>query len=71
MSDIYNTWKGINTALPINKDPMIGMVYTAKFHNLQVVGVLESIGHIEASIKTRDGKILSVNKQTLKILLNK
>jgi hypothetical protein len=68
--NIKNTWKGINTSPSISKDPVIGMVYSAQFHNKQVVGVLQYVGGVEAHLRTRDNKVLSVGVKSLKIIIN-
>jgi hypothetical protein len=47
---------------------MIGTVYSALFKGKEVLGVLERVGGIEAYIRTKDNKILSVDKRSLKVI---
>ncbi len=57
--------------IPKSSTPMIGTVYSALFKGKEVLGVLERVGGIEAYIKTKDNKLISVDKTSLKIVVSK
>ena len=69
---IYNTWKGKGRKVSNTSPPMIGMVYEGvnKFFGNKVVGVLVEMfnENDEAVLKTRDNKLVSVDKKSIKIV---
>lgn len=72
--DLRGTWKA--KPKKVNKSPsfMIGMIYEGvnKFLGTKVVGVLVEIfdDNDEAVLRTRDQKIISVDKKSLKIVVS-
>ena len=73
MSEMYikGKWKVKERKVAKNFTPMVGMVYSALFKGKEVLGVLERVGGIEAYIKTKDNKLISVDKTSLKIVVSK
>jgi hypothetical protein len=66
---IKGKWKlRAPSKLPKSSYPMVGMVYSALFKGKEVLGVLERVGGIEAYIRTKDNKILSVDIKSLKVI---
>lgn len=74
MSELYNTWKGKGRKVSKTSPPMIGMVYegTNKFFGNKVVGVLVEMfdENDEVVLKTRENKLVSVDKQSLKFKID-
>jgi hypothetical protein len=72
MQDIYKSWKVKGRKVSKTSSPMIGMVYEGldKFFGKQVVGVLVVIyeENDEAILRVRGGVLVSVDKNTLKIV---
>lgn len=72
MSELYNTWKGKGKRVSKNSSPMIGAVYKGrdKFFGGTVVGVLVEMfdQNDEAIIRTKENKLISVDKNSLKIV---
>jgi len=70
MSELYNTWKGKGRKVSKTSPPMIGMVYEGvnKFFGNKVVGVLVEMfnENDEVVLKTRENKLVSVDRKTLK-----
>lgn len=74
MSDIYNVWKGKGKLTSKSFSPMIGCVYRGigKFFGEEVVGVLVEMfdQNDEAILRTKTNKLISVNINSLKIIVN-
>jgi hypothetical protein len=72
MSELYNKWKGKGRKVSKTSSPMIGMVYKGvdKFFGREVIGVLEEMfdQNDEAILKTKEGKLISVDLNSLKIV---
>lgn len=72
MSEIYNTWKGKGKKVAKAFSPMVGMVYQGqdKFFGKIVIGVLIEMfdQNDEAVLKIANGKLVSVDKTSLKIV---
>ena len=72
MSELYNSWKGKGKKVAKTSSPMIGMVYegTDKFFGKTVVGILVEMfdQNDEAILRTKDNKLISVDKKSLKIV---
>lgn len=72
MTDIYKSWKVKGKDVSKTFSPMIGMVYkgTDKFFGKTVLGVLLEIyeENDEAIVRTSEGKLISVDKNSLKIV---
>jgi len=72
MQDIYKSWKVKGRKVAKTSSPMIGMVYKGldKFFGKEVVGVLIEIynENDEGVIKTSDNKVVSVDKNSLKLV---
>jgi hypothetical protein len=72
MQDIYKSWKVKGRKVSKTSSPMIGMVYEGldKFFGKQVVGVLVAVyeENDEAVLRVRGGVLVSVDKNTLKIV---
>jgi len=70
MSELYNTWKGKGRKVSKASPLMIGMVYEGvnKFFGNKVVGVLVEMfnENDEVVLKTRENKLVSVDRKTLK-----
>ena len=77
MSEMYikGKWK-VKAAkkLPKSSTPMVGMVYEGqdKFFGKRAIGVLVEMfdQNDEAVLRTREGVLISVDKNSLKICLN-
>ena len=74
MSELYNTWKGRGSKIEGLSSPMIGMIYKGvdKFFGKEIVGILEQIfqDNDEGVIRTREGKLISVDLLSLSIVVN-
>lgn len=72
MSELYNKWKGKGRKVSKPSSPMIGMVYEGqdKFFGKTVRGVLVEMfdQNDEAVLRTRDNKLISVDKNSLKLV---
>ena len=72
MSELYNSWKGKERKVAKSSSPMIGMVYEGvdKFFGKTVLGMLIEMfdQNDEAILKTKDNKLVSVDKNSLKIV---
>ena len=70
MSEMYikGKWKVKGRKVSKISSPMIGIVYSALFKDKEVLGVLERVGGIEAYLRTKDNKLISVDKNSLKIV---
>jgi hypothetical protein len=72
MSELYNTWKGKGKKVAKAFSPMVGMVYQGvdKFFGKTVVGVLVEMfdQNDEAVLKTIENKLVSVDKNSLKLV---
>ena len=70
MSEMYikGKWKVKEKKVAKNFTPMVGMVYSALFKGKEVLGVLERVGGIEAYIRTKDNKLISVDIKSLKVI---
>jgi hypothetical protein len=62
--DLRGTWKGVAIGFK-NTSPVIGMVYTSD----SVTGVLISMSDGQAVLRTRENKLVSVVKKSLKIVV--
>lgn len=74
MSELYNTWKGRDKGVVKSATPLLGMVYegTNKFFGNVEVGVLVEL-HLdndEAVLRTKDQKVVSVDKKSLKFVVS-
>jgi hypothetical protein len=65
---IKGKWKVKEKKVSKINAPMVGIVYSALFKGKEVLGVLERVGGIEAYIRTKDNKLISVDKRSLKII---
>ena len=70
MSEMYikGKWKVREKKVAKINTPMLGIVYSALFKGKEVQGVLERVGGIEAYLRTKDNKLISVDKNSLKIV---
>jgi hypothetical protein len=72
MSELYNSWKGKGKKVAKTSSPMIGMVYQGqdKFFGKIVIGILVERfdQNDEAVLKTKDNKLISVDKNSLKVV---
>jgi hypothetical protein len=72
MQDIYKSWKVKGRKVSKTSSPMIGMVYKGldKFFGKEVVGVLVAIyeENDEAVLRTSEDKLISADKNSLKIV---
>ena len=72
MTDIYKSWKVKGKDVSKTFSPMIGMVYkgTDKFFGKTVLGVLLEIyeENDEAILRVKGGGLISVDKNSLKIV---
>ena len=72
MSELYNTWKGKGKKVAKAFSPMVGMVYEGvdKFFGRRTIGVLIEMfdQNDEAVLKIANGKLVSVVKQSLKLV---
>lgn len=72
MSELYNTWKGKGKKVAKAFSPMVGMVYEGqdKFFGRRTIGVLIEMfdQNDEAVLKIANGKIVSVDKTSLKLV---
>ena len=70
--DIKGTWKGRERKLAKTVSPMIGAVYEGqdKFFGKRVVGILVEMfdQNDEAILQTKENKLTSVDKNSLKIV---
>jgi len=70
--NIKGTWKGKERKVSKPSSPMIGMVYEGvdKFFGKTVVGILVEMfdQNDEAILRTKDNKLISVDKKSLKIV---
>jgi hypothetical protein len=70
---LKGTWKAKERKVPKPSSPMIGMVYEGqdKFFGKTVLGVLVEMfdQNDEAILKTKENKLLSVDKNSLKIVV--
>ena len=70
--DIKGTWKGKARGVTKSSSPMIGAVYEGqdKFFGKRVVGILVEMfdQNDEAILKTKEDKLTSVDKNSLKIV---
>jgi hypothetical protein len=71
--DLRGTWKGRAKVVPRSSTPMVGMVYEGldKFFGRRTIGVLVEMfdQNDEAILKTANGKVVSVDKTSLKIVV--
>ena len=71
MSELYNSWKGKEKKVAKIFSPMLGMVYQGqdKFFGKIVVGMLVEMfdQNDEAVLKIANGKLVSVDKTSLKL----
>jgi hypothetical protein len=74
MSELYNTWKGKERKVAKTFSPMIGAVYEGqdKFFGGTVIGILVEMfdQNDEAILKTIEDKLISVDKNSLKIVVS-
>ena len=72
--NIKGTWKGRERKVSKPSSPMIGMVYegTDKFFGKRVIGILVEMfdQNDEAILRTKENKLLSVDKKSLKIVVS-
>ena len=72
MSELYNSWKGKGKKVAKAFSPMVGMVYQGqdKFFGKIVIGMLVEMfdQNDEAVLRTKDNKVISVDKTSLKIV---
>ena len=72
MSELYNTWKGKGKKVAKAFSPMVGMVYEGqdKFFGRRTIGVLVEMfdQNDEAVLKIANGKLVSVDKTSLKLV---
>ena len=70
--DIKGTWKGKARGASKSSSPMIGAVYEGqdKFFGKTVVGILVEMfdQNDEAVLQTKENKLISVDKNSLKIV---
>jgi len=70
--DLRGTWKGKARGMIKSSSPTIGMVYEGqdKFFGKGVIGVLIEMfdQNDEAILRTRENKLVSVDKNSLKIV---
>ena len=74
MSELYNTWKGKERKVAKSSSPMIGAVYEGqnKFFGGTVIGILVEMfdQNDEAILRTKENKLTSVDKNSLKIVVS-
>ena len=74
MSELYNTWKGRERKVSKPSSPMIGAIYQGrnKFFGGTVIGILVEMfdQNDEAILKTKENKLTSVDKNSLKIVVS-
>lgn len=72
MSELYKSWKGKGKKVAKIFSPMVGMVYQGqdKFFGKIVIGMLVEMfdQNDEAVLRTKDNKLISVDKTSLKIV---
>jgi hypothetical protein len=72
MSELYNKWKGRGRKVAKSSSPMIGIVYEGqdKFFGERTIGVLVEMfdQNDEAVLRTKENKLTSVDKNSLKIV---
>ena len=72
--DIKGTWKGNERKDAKSSSPMIGAVYEGqdKFFGKRVVGILVEMfdQNDEAILRTKENKLTSVDKNSLKIVVS-
>jgi hypothetical protein len=75
MSELYKSWKGKEKKVAKIFSPMVGMVYEGqdKFFGKRVIGVLVEMfdQNDEAVLKIANGKVVSVDIKSLKIVVSK
>lgn len=73
-SDLRGTWKVKAKKDKIKKDPILGMVYIGinKFNGDKEVGILVELHNEndEAVLQTKQKKLVSVDKNSLKIVVS-
>lgn len=71
---IKGVWKGKARGVSKSSSPMIGMVYEGvdKFFGKKVIGVLIEMfdQNDEAVLRTKENKVISVDKTSLKIVVS-
>ena len=71
--DIRGSWKGKARGVSKSSSPMIGMAYQGqdKFFGKYIEGILIQMfdQNDEAVLRTKDNKLVSVIKQSLKVLV--
>jgi hypothetical protein len=69
---LYNTWKGKGKKVSKPSSPMIGAIYQGvdKFFGGTVIGVLVEMfdQNDEAVLRTKESKLVSVDKKSLKAI---
>ena len=74
MSELYNTWKGKERKVAKSSSPMIGAVYEGqnKFFGGTVIGILVEMfdQNDEAILRTKENKLTSVDRNSLKIVVS-
>ena len=72
--DLRGTWKGRGRKITKPSSPMIGAVYEGvdKFFGRKVIGVLIEMfdQNDEAVLRTKENKLTSVDKNSLKIVVS-
>lgn len=72
--DLRGTWKGKARGMTKSSSPLIGAVYEGvdKFFGRKVIGVLIEMfdQNDEAVLRTRENKLTSVDKNSLKIVVS-
>ena len=72
--DLRGTWKGRGRKITGPSSPIIGAVYEGvdKFFGKRVVGILVEMfdQNDEAIIRTKENKLISVDKNSLKIVVS-
>jgi hypothetical protein len=72
--ELRGSWKGKARGVTKSSSPMIGAVYEGldKFFGKKVIGVLVEMfdQNDEAILKTRENKLTSVDKNSLKIVVS-
>jgi|688.fasta_scaffold1243813_2 hypothetical protein len=63
--DIRGSWKVKSRGVNKNTSPIIGMIYTSN----SIVGMLISITDDQAVLRTKENKLVSVEKKSLKIVV--
>lgn len=72
--DLRGTWKGRGRKITKPSSPMIGAVYEGqdKFFGKTVIGILVEMfdQNDEAVLRTKENKLVSVDKNSLKIVVS-